>query len=315
MRDFIFNLPILVTPKWVDSKANPIALENLNFYLLAVMNSHPSTNQVFEVGGPETLSYREQFILLGKTNGKKVTVISTQLLTPTLAAYWLGLITSVPANVGRALLAGLKHDFVANSKDIETLYPQQLLSIHDMFEKSIEHEGDYVKNDVWGYNPDALERWQPGFGYFPKQAGATMTTDKTAQDLWKVVIQLGSRKEGYFYANILWRIREWLDIFFGGGKPIRRSPSGPTLKLGDKIDSWKVIRYEEDQFLSLLFGMKGPGLGRLECSIIDHGTHRELDVRAWWHPKGFMGLLYWYAMFPAHLFIFKGMVKAICRKA
>jgi uncharacterized protein YbjT (DUF2867 family) len=315
MRDFIFNLPILVTPKWVDSKANPIALENLNFYLLAVMNSNPSTNQVFEVGGPETLSYREQFILLGKTNGKKVTVISTQLLTPTLAAYWLGLITSVPANVGRALLAGLKHDFVANSKDIETLYPQQLLSIHDMFEKSIEHEGDYVKNDVWGYNPDALERWQPGFGYFPKQAGATMTTDKTAQDLWKVVIQLGSRKEGYFYANILWRIREWLDIFFGGGKPIRRSPSGPTLKLGDKIDSWKVIRYEEDQFLSLLFGMKGPGLGRLECSIIDHGTHRELDVRAWWHPKGFMGLLYWYAMFPAHLFIFKGMVKAICRKA
>ncbi|GAM68332.1 predicted nucleoside-diphosphate-sugar epimerases [Vibrio sp. JCM 19236] len=67
--------------------------------------------------------------------------------------------------------------------------------------------------------------------------------------------------------------------------------------------------------LSLLFGMKGPGLGRLECTIIDHGDHRELDVRAWWHPKGFLGLLYWWAMFPAHLFIFKGMVRAICKKA
>ncbi|WP_133153875.1 DUF2867 domain-containing protein, partial [Vibrio sp. 10N.261.55.A7] len=114
--------------------------------------------------------------------------------------------------------------------------------------------------------------------------------------------------------NILWRTREWLDLFFGGGIPKRREPEGPNLKVGDHIDSWKVIRYEPNRFLSLLFGMKGPGLGRLEVSIQDNGEERELNITAWWHPQGFLGLLYWFAMMPAHLFIFNGMVKAIVKK-
>ncbi|MDF5436426.1 DUF2867 domain-containing protein, partial [Vibrio parahaemolyticus] len=87
------------------------------------------------------------------------------------------------------------------------------------------------------------------------------------------------------------------------------------LKVGDFIDSWKVIRCDNNQFLSLFFGMKGPGLGRLEITIKDLGDERELDITAWWHPQGFLGLLYWFAMMPAHLFIFKGMVKAIAKEA
>ncbi len=85
--------------------------------------------------------------------------------------------------------------------------------------------------------------------------------------------------------------------------------------MGDFIDSWKIIRCEENQFLSLFFGMKGPGLGRLEITIKDDGEEREFDITAWWHPQGFPGLLYWFAMMPAHLFIFKGMVKAIAKEA
>jgi hypothetical protein len=107
-----------------------------------------------------------------------------------------------------------------------------------------------------------------------------------------------------------------VDLLFGGGIPVRRFPSGPVLKVGDYIDSWKVIRCEPQHFLSLFFGMKAPGLGRLEFTITELGEHqRRLDIRAWWHPKGFAGLLYWFAMMPAHLFIFKGMVKVIERKA
>uniref|UniRef100_UPI0004A4A284 DUF2867 domain-containing protein n=1 Tax=Vibrio parahaemolyticus TaxID=670 RepID=UPI0004A4A284 len=151
--------------------------------------------------------------------------------------------------------------------------------------------------------------------YSPKQAGASIKTQASAAALWKVAQKIGSREKGYYFANILWRTREWLDIFFGGGKPIRVSPPGPELKVGDYIDSWKVIRCEENQFLSLFFGMKGPGLGRLEITIKDHGDERELDITAWWHPQGFLGLLYWFAMMPAHLFIFKGMVKAIAKEA
>ncbi|WP_375753783.1 DUF2867 domain-containing protein [Vibrio sp. HN007] len=315
MKDFVYNLPILIAPKWVDSKANPIALKNLNHYLLSLLNESPSDHTYYEVGGPDILSYREQFKSICTATGRPFRLWSTPLLTPKMASYWLGIVTSVPSTIGKALLAGLDHDYVADSQKIRARYPQTLISYEDAVSNSISQEGKFIRSNVWGFDPAALDRWQAGYGYYPKDAGATIETKLTKEELWSVIEKIGSREEGYFFANSLWRTREWLDLFVGGGIPVRRSPAGPELKIGDHIDSWKVIRYENNKFLSLLFGMKAPGLGRLECSVVDHGDYRELDVRAWWHPQGFRGLLYWFAMMPAHLFIFKGMVKAICKKA
>ncbi|RJX65051.1 DUF2867 domain-containing protein [Vibrio sinensis] len=315
MRDFVYNLPILITPKWVDSKANPIALSNLNHYLIELAKEQTKEHHIYEVGGPDTLSYREQFSVICQVIGKPLRLWSTALLTPKIASYWLGIVTSVPASIGTALLAGLEHDFIADSREIEAKLPQPMIGYHDMVASSIEQEGKFVRSNVWGFDPSALKRWQPGYGYHPKQTGASIETSLSTTQLWEVVKKIGSPEEGYFFANALWRTREWLDIFFGGGKPIRRSPHGPELQVGDHIDSWKVIRCEKLHFISLLFGMKGPGLGRLEFVIDDLGDKRRLTVTAWWHPQGFPGLLYWFAMMPAHLFIFKGMVKAIVRKA
>ncbi|MFB9217205.1 DUF2867 domain-containing protein [Vibrio sinaloensis] len=315
MRDFVYNMPVLITPKWVDSKANPIALENLNHYLLCLAKETPSQHHLYEVGGPDTLSYREQFQVISDVIKKPIRLWSTALLTPSLASKWLGVVTSVPSSIGAALLSGLEHDFIAESEEIRERYPQTLISFQQMVSDSIAAEGTFVRSEVWGFDPAALNRWQAGYGYYPKQTGATIETHLTSEQLWQIVRQIGSRKEGYFFANILWRTREWLDLFFGGGRPVRRSPAGPELKVGDHIDSWKVIRCEPNQFLSLFFGMKGPGLGRLEFTLEDLGDKRRLNVTAWWHPQGLLGLLYWFAMMPAHLFIFKGMVKAIVRKA
>ncbi|MFC3022836.1 DUF2867 domain-containing protein [Vibrio zhugei] len=315
MRDFVYNLPILITPKWVDAKANPIALDNLNHYLLALVMEPPSTHQILEVGGPNVLTYREQFKIISRLANKPYRLWSTSLLTPNMASHWLTLITSVPAPIGKALLGGLEHDFIANSMPISIRFPQHLLTYEEAVSAAIKHDGDFIRNKVWGYDPVALYRWQPGFGYYPKQAGATLKTDVSAEALWQVIQHIGSRQHGYFYANVLWRLREWLDVLVGAGKPIRRSPPGPQLQVGDYIDSWKVIRCEPNQFLSLLFGLRAPGLGRLEFTIREDNGQRTLDIRAWWHPKGCRGLLYWFAMMPAHLFIFRGMVKVIERKA
>ena len=315
MRDFVYNMPLLITPKWVDSKANPIALENLNHYLLSLIEESPTSHALYEVGGPDTLSYREQFETISAVIRKPIKLWSTSLLTPQIASRWLGIVTSVPSSIGTALLSGLEHDFIADANDIRQRYPQTLVDYKQMVRKSIDEEGHFVRSEVWGFDPAALKRWQAGYGYYPKQTGASIETDLSSEQLWKVVKQIGSRKEGYFFANLMWRTREWLDLFFGGGRPVRRSPPGPELQVGDHIDSWKVIRCEKEQFLSLLFGMKGPGLGRLEFSLEDLGSKRKLTVKAWWHPQGLRGLLYWFAMMPAHLFIFKGMVKAIVRKA
>ncbi|HAS8421989.1 TPA: DUF2867 domain-containing protein [Vibrio vulnificus] len=315
MRDFVYHLPILITPKWVDSKANPIALDNLNHYLLRLAEETPEQHHTYEVGGPDTLSYRDQFHTICQVTKIPFRLVSSALLTPRLASHWLGLITSVPSNIGKALLAGLEHDYIANSQAIREKYPQPLIRYQDAVAQAVENEGTFVRSNVWGFDPTALQRWQPGYGYYAKQAGASIRTQASAESLWTWVQKIGSRKEGYFFADILWRTREWLDVLFGGSRPVRRSPAGPELKVGDYIDSWKVIRCEKQQFLSLFFGMKGPGLGRLEFTIHDHGHFRELNVTAWWHPQGFPGLLYWFAMMPAHLFIFNGMVKAIAKKA
>ncbi|MCL9774904.1 DUF2867 domain-containing protein [Vibrio methylphosphonaticus] len=315
MRDFVYNLPVLIAPKWVESKANPIALENLNYYLLQLIDEDMPSNIIYEVGGPDILSYHQQFQIICDSVNKPLRLWATSLLTPKLASYWLGVVTSVPSTIGRALLAGLEHDFIADSASIQARYPQHLISYADAVKSSVEQDGDFVLSNVWGFDPSALTRWQAGYGYYPKKTGATLTTSKSTQALWNVVKKIGSPNEGYFFANILWRTREWLDIFFGGGRPIRRAPKGPQLQVGDFIDSWKVIRCEEPGFLSLLFGMKGPGLGRLEFTVTDLGDKREINITAWWHPQGFRGLLYWFAMMPAHLFIFKGMVRAVCNKA
>ncbi|WP_217534322.1 DUF2867 domain-containing protein [Vibrio cholerae] len=315
MRDFVYNLPVLITPKWVDSQANPIALANLNPYLLKFAEEQPKMHQTFELGGPDVLSYREQFQILCELTGKPYRLWSTRFLTPSMAARWLGMVTSVPSSIGRSLLEGLTHDFIADTQAIEARYPQPLIAYREAVKAAISSEGTFVRSQVWGFDPHAIVRWQPGFGYYPKQAGASIETELSSHELWKVIRTIGRRDQGYFFANILWRTREWLDVLFGGGKPIRRYPAGAELAVGDYIDSWKVIRCQPQQFLSLLFGMKGPGLGRLEFTIDDLGDKRRLNVTAWWHPQGFLGLMYWYAMMPAHLFIFRGMVKAIIKKS
>lgn len=315
MRDFVYNLPILITPQSIDAQANPIALSNLNTYLLKFAQEQPSTDQIFELGGPEILSYREQFRLLCQLTGKPFRLWSTRWLTPYIASHWLGIVTSVPSAIGRSLLAGLTHDFIADNRAIIARYPQTLLSYRDAVTQAINSEGTFVRSQIWGFDPNAIQRWQPGFGYYPKRAGASIKTELSSYALWQVIQTIGQRDQGYFFANSLWRVREWLDVLFGGEPPIRHHPAGAQLVVGDFIDSWKVIRCQPQQFLSLLFGMKGPGLGRLEFMIEDLGTQRRLSITAWWHPQGWLGLLYWYAMMPAHLFIFRGMVRAIIKKS
>lgn len=313
MRDFVSHLPVMLTPKWVTSRNSPIALRNLLFYLTELIKKPTQESMIFDVAGPEQLTYREQMVKLGKLINKKIRVIPLKFLSPALAAYWLRFITSVPTNIARALINGLQYDLPADGSKLQAYIPQVLISYDDAVAEALEMNDEIIDSEIWGFDPDALSRWQPDYGYYPKQAGYTLKTDASCEDLWRQV-QLVGGDEGYFFANGLWRLREWMDAMIGGNalERYRRDPN--HLELGDRIDSWKVISLEENHFLSLLFGMKAPGLGRLEFTINDHGEYRTIDIRAWWHPKGFKGLLYWFAMMPAHLFIFRGMTHQLVKR-
>lgn len=313
MRDMVYNLPILTPPCWVRSKSSPVALENLLVYLADLLEHPAEENRIFDVAGPEYISYQTLFERFITISGKKRWLIPIPLPTRFISVWFISMITSVPTSIARALIQGLNHDLPADGKPLQALIPQTLQTFDQAVTATLKREEEVVDSADWGYDPEARARWRPGYGFYPKQAGYSLKTSASSQALWHRVQQLGG-KEGYFYANILWQIRARMDDMIGN-RVVYGRPERDTLAVGDLVDGWKVITIKPQRLLALLFGMKAPGLGRLAFTIKDHGDHRTLDVRAWWHPAGFSGLLYWFAMMPAHLFIFRGMARRIARLA
>jgi len=313
MRDMVYNLPVLTPPRWVRSRTTPVALENLLHYLLALLDHPADTHRIFEAAGPEVLSYQQQFLRFMQVSGRHRPLIPIPLPTRLISVWFLNTITSVPPTTAKALIQGLKHDLLADDTALRALIPQTLIGFDDAVRKTLKEEEQLVNSGDWGYDPLAFARWRPEYGYFAKQAGFTVSTPASLSALWKVVNQLGG-KEGYFFGNMLWRIRAGMDRLIGH-KLAKGRPAHSWLQTGDTVDSWKVIVVEPEKQLTLLFGMRAPGLGRLSFTLRDNGDHRQLDVRAWWHPHGMPGLLYWLLMIPAHLFIFRGMAQRIARLA
>lgn len=309
MRDMVYNLVILTPPRWVRSKSSPIALSNILHYLTQLAKIPANENRIFDAGGPEFISYQELFKRFIKVSGKRRLLIPIPIPISMISVHFISLITSVPPSIAKELIQGLQHDLPADDKALRELIPQTLISFDDAVRTTLAEEADAVDNADWGYDPEVRKRWRPGYGYYPKQAGATLGTTASAESLWHTVQQIGG-KDGYFYANGLWKTRAIMDDMMLNKVKYGR-PDRETLQIGDEIDGWRVIHIEPNKQLSLLFGMKAPGLGRLTFTIHDSGSRRSIDVRAWWHPAGFCGLLYWFAMMPAHLFIFKGMAKRI----
>ncbi|WP_447873663.1 DUF2867 domain-containing protein [Serratia fonticola] len=313
MRDMVYNLPILTPPRWVRSKSSPVALDNLLTYLTELLQHPAQENRIFDVAGPEYISYQTLFERFIKISGKKRWLIPVPLPTRFISVWFISMITSVPTSIASALIQGLNHDLPADGKPLQALIPQPLQTFDEAVKETLRREDEVVDSADWGYDPEARARWRPGYGFYPKHAGCEVDTQASSEALWYVVQQLGG-KEGYFYANILWQIRARMDDMIGNGVVYGR-PQRDTLEIGDLVDGWKVITKKPLRQLALMFGMKAPGLGRLTFSIKDLGDRRQLDVRAWWHPAGFSGLLYWFVMMPAHLFIFRGMAKRITQLA
>ncbi|MEF3110906.1 DUF2867 domain-containing protein [Raoultella sp. WB_B2P2-3] len=313
MRDMVYNLPVLTPPRWVRSRTTPIDLENLLYYLVQLLNHPASEHRVFEAAGPEVLSYQQQFTRFMAVSGKHRLLIPIPFPTRWISVWFLNVITSVPPTIAKALIQGLKHDLIADDRALRALIPQALISFDEAVRRTLKEEEQLVNSSDWGYDAQAFARWRPEYGYYPKQAGCTVSTSASAAAIWQVVNQIGG-KEGYFFGNALWKIRGAMDLLVGH-RLAKGRPSRDLLQTGDAVDSWKVIIVEPEKQLTLLFGMKAPGLGRLSFTLSDKGDRRELDVRAWWHPHGMPGLFYWLLMIPAHLFIFRGMARRIARQA
>ena len=315
MRDLVYHLPLMVTPKWVQSKSSPIGLDNLLTYLERVATIPAAAGCTLDAGGPEVLTYEQMMLAFGDVIGKRPIILRVPLLSPRLSSYWLGLVTAVPANIARALIGGLKHDLPARDEALRRLVPQRLLTFRESVAAALAAERDQQVMARWTEGAFPYRAFRHDYAFYAKKASGTATAAASPGALWKVVTAIGGANR-YYTMNFLWWLRELLDWLVGGPGFThgRRHPT--DLRLGDAIDYWTVIGIERERRLTLNFGLRAPGAGILEFQIepAPNGRSR-VTVTAYWHPQGVWGLLYWYALVPAHLFIFDRMTHEIARRA
>ncbi len=314
IRDLVNHLPLMLTPRWVDSRSSPIALDNLIDYLLQVPYLELAANNCYDVAGPEVLTYKEIMRLYGEVVGKRPVIIPLPVLSPRLSSYWLSLVTSVPTNIARALIEGLKQDVIADDAPIRELIPLSLLTFTESVRTTLDIESKQQVLARWIEGSIVCRNYHPEYGFYAKRASGSAISTAPASALWRQITAIGC-DQGYYYLDSLWKIRAILDWMIGGPSFRRSRRHAVDLRVGDVIDAWRVIAIEPETRLTLLMEMKAPGAGVLEFKLNPEAQGHRITATAYFHPAGFWGLFYWYMLTPAHWLIFRGLTRAIARRA
>ena len=314
MRDLVNNLPLMITPRWVFSRSPPIALPDLLNYLIAVADLPEAAGQIFDAAGPETLTYAQIMQRLATLLNRKIVIIPVPVLTPKLSSYWLRLVTSVPVNIARALIDGLKHDVLANNDRLRKLVPIPLHNLEQAIGAALAAERNHEMPAHWVEGSIRCRNFEPRYAYYAKQATGSCSSAADPATLWRVICTVGNRHD-FFALNPLWWLRGAIDWLIGGPSFRRKRRNPNALRVGDVIDAWRVIGLQPQRKLTLLLEMKVPGAGVLEFEIVPLDGKHEVHATAYFHPAGIWGLLYWYPLMPFHLWIFKAMTREIVRRA
>ncbi len=314
IRDLVNHLPVMVTPRWVSSRSTPIALDNLLCYLAEAPKFEETAGEIYDVGGPEELTYADVMRQYAALVDKRPLIIPVGVLTPRLSSYWLRLVTSVPTNVARALIDGLSQDVIADDDRLHVLVPQKLLSFSEAAAAALDADRQHAIPARWVESASACREFNPQYSHYGKQLGDSIRTDASRSALWRTICQIGNNGD-FFYAGWLWWLRRALD-WLAGGPGFRRTRRHPDeLRVGDAVDAWRVIALQPEEKLTLLMEMKAPGAGVLEFTVSDEGAQRCVRVDAYFHPAGVWGLLYWFALTPLHALIYRGICRSIATRA
>jgi uncharacterized protein YbjT (DUF2867 family) len=320
LRYLVEHLPVMTTPRWVFSLNQPIAIRNVVHYLVECLAHEETTGETFDIGGPDVLTYRKLLdIYAEEAHLRKRWVIPVPVLTPTLSAYWIHLISPVPASIALPLTEGLTSAAVCAENRIQAIIPQKLLSCREAIRLALARVKQQQVDSCWA---DAGELIEPEWAHCGDAdwAGGTILKcgyrakiEAPARALWDLVHQIGGHR-GYYFGNKLWRLRGWIDRLIGGPGLGRGSSNRTGRSVGEAVDFWRVLAVEPARRLVLLSEMKAPGDALLEFQISAIGESRsELQLISRFMPRGLGGFIYWYAFYPFHQWVFAGMLKAIAR--
>lgn len=314
VRDLANRLRVMVCPRWVRSRCEPIAVHHVIAYLAGVLHEPRSVGQVLEIGGGEVLTYEEMMRQCAEVLGKKIFVITVPVLSPRLSSYWLNLVTSVPIAVARPLVEGLRNDVVTSERRIRDWIPLDRVTFRESAALALTEEGAGPLPSRW--TSAVIRATDP---YDKDQTvlrdERVRATHASPEAVFQVVQRIGGTT-GWYYGDGLWRLRGMMDRMFGGVglRRGRRDPDG--IQLGDAVDFWRVEDFVPGRLLRLRAEMKIPGVAVLEFEVEPReGGGSNLSQRAFFVPNTSWGRVYWDVMRPLHAFVFRGMADGIVRAA
>jgi uncharacterized protein YbjT (DUF2867 family) len=310
------RLPVMICPRWVRTRLQPIAISDVISYLTAALKL-PPTDEIVEIGSPDVTDYLGMMRYYAELRGLRRFMLVVPVFTPELASYWIGLVTPLRASVARPLIQGLRHDLLV-------LRPEPALRLFPGIRAMSWQQAMWRAVKGYGLEGDPKNFWQAVGGDWEEtrtywEQGRIVEIRKRsvaadAETVFSVVSQLGG-ETGWLYADSLWRLRGLLDAWIGGVGMRRGRPNRP-LQVGDPIDFWRVDVVEPPKLLRLKAEMRLPGEGWLQFHITPQSNGKSTLIQTTaFEPHGLLGLLYWYALLPFHALIFSGMCSAIAEQA
>ena len=315
IRDIVEKLPIMIAPKWLNTKCQPIGVEDVISFLYLSLFNERTYNQNFDIGGPDVLSYRQMLMGYAKCRNLKRKIIIVPVMTPRLSSYWLYFVTSTSYQLAVSLVNSMKVEVICRDNKINSIIEINPigyeLSLKKAFTKIKGNEiisswkDSYSSSGLTFDVSDFIE--VPFFGCFvDRRSSVIQDKDACLSRIWSI-----GGETGYYYANFLWRIRGFLDKIVGGVGLRRGRTNINTINTGDSVDFWRVLYADKSEGRLLLFAeMKLPGEAWLEFKI----NGNQLEQTATFRPLGIFGRIYWYAVLPLHSIIFKGMLRNITSK-
>lgn len=308
------RLPIMICPRWVFTKVQPIAIDDVLAYLMAALEEPETADQIIEIGGADVLTYGQMMTGYGSVRGLRRFLMRVPVLTPRLSSYWIHWVTPIQAAYARPLIEGLRNEVVVRDDKAQRLMPK----IHPTdYATAVRRALDELNAEYCWQTmdchigpalpaPRTVERFMQK-GLIVEQRRRTVQAP--AADVYRVFSGLGGEK-GWLCYNRLWQLRGWIDRRLGGPGLRRTRPQRPGLQKGDIIDFYEVEHIHEDRLLRLRVQMRLPGQAWLQFHVRPiEPKQAEITQTVFFAPKGLLGLLYWYALYPIHTIVFSGMFK------
>jgi len=317
VRALVERLPVMITPQWVKTPTQPIAIEDVIDYLMSALDLEMCESRIIEIGGSDRVSYQDLMREYARQRGLKRLMIPVPVLSPRLSSLWLGLVTPVFARIGRELVDGLRNETIVQDTSAQRIFSIRPRGFRESIERALANEDREFAETRWSdaFSSVAFKKKRSTVEYGRRFVDSrTMHVSCLPEKAFRPIERLGGLT-GWYFGNWLWTLRGWMDLALGG-VGMRRGRRDPAHVLpGDTIDCWRVETVEASRLLRLSAEMRLPGRAWLQFELEPEGPGTRMRQTAIFDPLGLLGRLYWYLLFPVHQILFQGMLRGIVKTA